>query len=201
MIVEYDHLKLKIEKGVYQPSDDTFLLIDNLNVKAGDFVLEIGTGTGLVSLKVAQLAEKIIATDISPIAVKLARSNVELNGLTEKIEIRQGHLFEPIQRGEKFDIILFNPPYLPEAHKKDHDKSNWIEKAWDGGKTGRDIIDPFIKSCKNFLSSKARVQIIQSSLSNISKTIELFETQGFQIEIGAEKAFFFEKLFVLNAWL
>ena len=201
MILDYKNFKLKIEEGVYQPSDDSYLLAENLQVKDGDLVLEIGTGSGLISLIAAKIAKKVVATDISPIAVELARYNVGINGLNEKVEIRQGNLFDPIQEGEKFDIILFNPPYLPESRKISKENPAWIEKAWNGGESGREIIDPFIQNCKNYLFQSGGVQMVQSSLSDISKTLTLFINLGFRVEIGIEKSLFFEKLVLIDAWL
>lgn len=200
-ILEYQGLKLKIEEGVYEPSDDTYLLAENLKVKVGDIVLEIGTGSGLVSLIAAKTAKKVIAIDISPIAIELARYNVKINELTEKVEIRQGNLFNPIRKGEKFDLILFNPPYLPENHSPEQKNSDWLEKAWNGGRSGRKIINPFIKKCIFFLNPGGRVQIVQSSLSNISKSYDLLKNQGFHVEISAQRSYFFEKIVLIDAWL
>ncbi len=201
MNIEYYGLKLKIEEGVYKPSDDTYLLAENLKVKTGDIVLEIGTGSGLISLIAAKKAEKVVATDISPLAIELARYNIELNSLVEKIEVRQGNLFDPIREGENFDIILFNPPYLPEDPSSEQKVQDWDEKTWNGGRYGRKFIDPFIKECKRFLKKSGGVQMIQSSLSNIDKTRSSFESLGFLVEINTQASFFFEKIVLVNAWL
>lgn len=200
-IFEYQGLHIKIEKGVYEPSDDTYLLAENLKVKSEDVVLELGTGSGLIALLAARTARKVVATDISPIAVECASSNVSLNQLTNKVEIRLGNLFEPIREGEKFDLIIFNPPYLPENNKPSQNRSDWLGRAWDGGKSGRNLIDPFIVNCKRYLNSAGLIQMVQSSLSNISKSSQLFKMEGFHVEISAQKSFFFEKLVLLNGWL
>ncbi len=200
-ILEYKGLKLEIEAGVYEPSDDSYLLAENLKVKSGDLVLELGTGCGLIALLAAKSANKVIATDISPIAVKCARHNVRLNQAIAKVEVRLGDLFDPIRVGEKFDIILFNPPYLPENRKKERDIIDWVERAWDGGVSGRKIIDPFIRTCKKFLNSGGLVQMVQSSLSDIANSHRLFQAQEFQVNISAQRTFFFEKIVLLDARL
>ncbi|HUX98319.1 MAG TPA: HemK2/MTQ2 family protein methyltransferase [Candidatus Deferrimicrobium sp.] len=201
IVLEYRGLELNVAEGVYLPSDDSYLLIDNLNLEPDDFVLEIGTGSGLISLIAAQTVRKVIATDVSPIAVICAKENVKRNKLEGKIEVRRGGLFDPINEGEIFDIILFNPPYLPENNKNAKKVSDWLEKAWDGGNNGREIIDPFIENCKYFLKPLGRVLMVQSSLSNSSKSCDLFKNQGFQVEIRNSKSFFFEKIILLHAWL
>ena len=199
-IIEYQNLKLEIPEEIYLPSDDSYLLIENLKVKSDDTVLELGTGSGLIALVAAQIARKVIATEISPVSFECANHNVKINQLANKIEVRKGFLFEPILPGETFDLILFNPPYLPED-KVTEKKDDWLEKAWDGGKLGRKLIDPFIKQCKIFLRPAGRVQLIQSSLSNISKSCVLLGEQGFHVEISASKSFFFETIVVIDAFL
>ena len=192
---------MKLPEEVYVPSDDTYLLIENLQVKPSDCVLEIGTGCGLVSLVAAQTARKVVATDISPIAVQCARKNVEYNHVSAKIEVREGNLFEPIHEEEFFDLILFNAPYLPHERKTDSEQSDWLEKAWDGGGSGRELIDPFIRQCKNVLNPSGMVQLVQSTLSNDVESCLLFEQQGFDVKIIATKASFFEKIVLINAVL
>ncbi len=199
-VVDYQGLQIEVQEGVYPPGDDTYLLIDNLTVNPTDFVLEIGTGCGIIALIAAQTAIKVIATDISPIAIECAKNNVIRNRLDAKVELRQGNLFDPIDKSEKFDLILFNAPYLPDNTERTQNNS-WLEKAWDGGKSGRKIIDPFIKKCKKYLKSFGRVQLIQSSLSNIQNSLDFFQRQGFQVKLSASKSFFFEKIVLLDAWL
>jgi release factor glutamine methyltransferase len=199
--MEFRGLRIKLPEEVYLPSDDTYLLIENLQVKPSDCVLEIGTGCGLVSLIVAQTARKVIATDISPIAVECARKNVEYNHFSARVELREGSLFEPIDEGEFFDLILFNAPYLPHEVKREGAKLDWLEKAWDGGKTGRQLIDPFIKECKSVLNPSGMVQLVQSTLSDDAESCQMFEEQGYDVRIIASKASFFEKIVVISAVL
>ncbi|MHA1649423.1 MAG: HemK2/MTQ2 family protein methyltransferase [Candidatus Helarchaeota archaeon] len=198
-ILEYRGLRLEIPENVYFPSDDTYLLIENLRVKSGDRVLEIGTGSGLVALIAAETAEKVIATDISPIAVKCAKKNIQMNHLSNKVEVREGNLFDPVIEGEKFDLILFNPPYLPEPEKITSLRKDWLEIAWNGGRNGRNLIDPFIKKCKTSLKQDGIVQLVQSSFSDIPKTCQNFRKCGLHVEIVAKRSFFFEKIVIINA--
>ena len=72
---------------VYIPSDDTFLLAENLDIKEGQSVLEIGTGSGLVSMYASRLTDDITATDINYNALELAEKNFEKNNInTIKLE-------------------------------------------------------------------------------------------------------------------
>jgi len=90
--------------------------------------------------------------------------NAEINNA--KIRILQGNLFEPV-KGEKFDVILLNAPYLPSSDE--NLTGAIIDKAWGGREDGRTIIDRFIKEVKIHLRDGGKVQLVQSSLSNIEK--------------------------------
>ncbi|MHA1267677.1 MAG: HemK2/MTQ2 family protein methyltransferase [Candidatus Helarchaeota archaeon] len=199
MIIQYQGLKIQLNRNVYPPSDDTYLLAENLLVEPGDLVLEIGTGTGLISLIAAKTAQKVIATDVTPEAITLALHNIHLNQMGHKIELRQGDLFTPILQGEKFDLILFNPPYLPIDRTQMNSLPAPLTRAWNGGITGRFYIDPFIEECRNFLNKGGRVQLIQSSLSDIKKSCQLFQINGFEVKIHASIPSFFERIVLLNA--
>jgi release factor glutamine methyltransferase len=199
--LEYEGLQIEVTNETYPPSDDSYLLVEHLKIRPTDVILEIGTGCGIIALIAARMAKKVIATDISPAAVQCARKNVKTNQLESKIEIRQGDLFNPIKTGERFNLILSNPPYLPESEEDHQQGAGWLEKAWNGGRSGRKFIDRFIRNCKPYLEPLGRVQLVQSSLSNIPKSCELFQKLGFQAELGEVKSFFFEKLVVLTAQL
>jgi release factor glutamine methyltransferase len=182
---------------VYEPADDTFLLIDNLQVKSRDRVLEIGTGTGIVAVMASFLASWVIATDINPEALNCATKNLITNR-RYNIELREGNLFEPVS-DEKFDIIIFNTPYLPTEEDEGNDGD--LEAAWDGGIDGREIIDPFLESVKAYLNPEGRLQMVQSSLSDEKKTLNKLKELGFKAEVLARKKCFFEEILVINAVL
>jgi release factor glutamine methyltransferase len=74
-------------------------------------VLDMGTGSGLGAVYAARLGYRVTAVDINPDAVRCTRINVLQHQLEERIEVRQGDLFEPVQ-GERFDLVLFNPPFF-----------------------------------------------------------------------------------------
>ena len=124
---------LNTDDNVYNPAEDSYLLADNLEIQEGQSVLEIGTGSGIVAMYASRLTDRITVTDINFDACELARRNFEDNGI-EGIEILFGNLFEPVGN-RKFDVILFNTPYLPT--EDDDVIDDTINYAFDGGVNGR----------------------------------------------------------------
>ena len=190
--------KFEIETDdlVYIPSDDTFLLAENLEIKEGQSVLEIGTGSGLVSMYASLLSDDVTATDINYNALELAEKNFKLNNINT-IRLEFGDLFEPV-KNEKFDVILFNTPYLPTD--SDDIINDDLNYAFDGGLDGRKVIDRFINDVSNHLNDKGIVQIIQSSLSDNDRTLHMFDSNGFIAEIAESEKFFFEEIVLINAY-
>jgi release factor glutamine methyltransferase len=85
-------------------------LLDERLVPPGAAVLDLGTGTGIGALAAARWARRVVAVDINPAAERCARINVLLHRLEDRVEVRGGDLFAPVE-GERFDVVLFNPPY------------------------------------------------------------------------------------------
>ena len=188
--------KINTDNNVYVPAEDSYLLADNLLVKEDMNVLEIGTGSGIVAMYASRLSHNITVTDINFDACELARKNFMANNI-EGVEILFGNLFEVV-KNRKFDIILFNTPYLP-TENDDVIEDN-LNYAFDGGLNGRKVIDLFLNEVKNHLNDGGIVQMIQSSLSDIEKTLNILDEQGFIAEIAAFEHFFFEDIVLINAY-
>ena len=184
------------DDNVYVPAEDSYLLADNLEIKKGQSVLEIGTGSGIVAMYASRLTDDITVTDINFDACELARKNFAENGI-ENIEILWGNLFEVVEN-RKFDVILFNTPYLPT--EDDEVLDNTINYAFDGGLNGRKVIDLFLNEVGNHLNDGGIVQMIQSSLSGNDETLARLDEMGFIAEIAASEHFFFEDITLINAY-
>jgi len=192
--VFYKDSKFLVYPEVYEPAEDTFLLADNLDVRRGELVLELGTGCGLLVILAAKAAANVVATDISSAALECARTNAVANGVENCIDFRLGDLFEPVV-GERFDLVIFNPPYLPtESEEVLHGP---LDRAWQAGPDGRMVIDRFLNELPEHLTPKGRSIFLQSSLSDISKTLQNLKMNSFQVEIIREKLSF-EELFLLR---
>ena len=187
---------INTDNNVYVPAEDSYLLADNLLIKEGQSVLEIGTGSGIVAMYASKLTDEITVTDINFDACRLAEKNFRENGI-ENIEILFGNMFEPV-KNRKFDVILFNTPYLPTEDGEILEDT--INYAFDGGLNGRKVIDVFLNEVRNHLNEGGIVQLIQSSLSGNEETLDMLDKSGFIAEIAASEHFFFEDITLINAY-
>lgn len=185
-----------LNEHVYEPGEDTFLLAENLNVQKNDIVLDLGTGCGILAVLAAEKAKNVLAVDINPYAIKCAKKNAQINGVKNRIEFRSGDLFQPITADESFSLIIFNAPYLP---SEPFEKRSWIGKAWAGGVNGRKIIDRFIIDAPKHLTDRGRILFVQSSLSNIKKTLSKFSKANLAAEVNAWVKVPFETLVLIEA--
>ena len=194
----YADLSFEVSEEVYEPADDTFLIADKLDqvIVEGDAVLDIGTGCGILAVLASKKASIVVATDVNPHAVECAKQNAKANRAASNLEVRLGDLFGPILKTEKFDVILFNAPYLPSTPKE---QKAWISRAWAGGRAGRQIIDNFIANAPNYLKEKGRILLAQSTLSNVQRTLMRFSDIGLNVKAVAEKKVAFETIVVIQA--
>ncbi len=186
--IEYKGLVIRQCDDVYPPTHDTYMLADILKELSVKKCLEIGCGTGLISLLLAKGGNNVTASDLNPHAVECTRRNAGENGLD--LEVVESDLFENI--GGKFDIIVFNPPYLPTVDEDRVDK--WHDMAVAGGIDGLEITREFLAGAKEHLNPEGIIYIIVSSLSPNRAVSSLLD--GFTVVEQNEKKFFFEKITV-----
>lgn len=189
--VFYSDCEFNVPDTVYEPAEDSFLFAENLEVGEMDVVVDIGTGCGILGIIAAKKARKVLAVDVNPHALRCAKENARLNRVAEKMSFVRGDLLQPIRIGQKFDAIIFNPPYLP---VKNEDRS-WLGCAWSGGMDGRQVIDRFLDEAPKYLLSRGQILLMQSSLSGIDKTLQSLAKRGMDVSVVAHRRLaFFETL-------
>ncbi len=167
--------------SIYEPAEDSFLLSNAIKkyckISKIKNVLEIGCGSGfnLNTLKKLKV-KKILGCDVNPSAIKHCKK-LGFNCV-------KSDLFNNIN--EKFDLIIFNPPYLPE----DKNEPKESRLATTGGKYGSSIINKFLKNAKKHLNKNGKILLLTSSLT---KNINW---QNFKKKKLLSKKLFFEELCV-----
>jgi release factor glutamine methyltransferase len=123
---------------------------------AGGRALDLGTGSGLGAIFAARCGARVVATDVNPEALRCAQLNALAQHVEQRIETRLGDLFEPV-RGERFDLILFNPPYFRGTPRGPSDF------AW----RSPDVFDRFLRDLPAHLTSTGRALVVLSSDGDI----------------------------------
>ncbi|MCD6222132.1 MAG: methyltransferase [Thermoplasmata archaeon] len=164
------------------------LMLANMQIKEGSIVLDMGTGSGVLAIEAAKKASVVFAADISKEAIKIARENAELNGINN-IEFIQSDLFSSLPH-IKFDIILFNPPYLDLKPKSIFDYAICDYK--------KRTIKRFLKEAKDYLKENGHIEIAYSSIADPYVVMEYAKNIGWKIEKIAEKKIPGEKLYVFK---
>lgn len=174
--------------GVYRPAEDSMLLLRQALPRVSGSVLDMGTGSGFVAIAVASepRVNLVVAIDIDPEAIEMARNRAEEAGVSGRIKFLVSDLFGGL-KGEKFDWILFNPPYLPSEGITD-------EVSWSGGETGGEVVLRFLGEAADHLNPGGAVITVISSQTGLDiGEIEM----TYDVEILEEETLFFERLFCL----
>jgi len=187
----YKNYVLDIPRDIYYPSDDTYLLIETLekelkNKKINN-VLEIGTGSGLVSLSIYDIVENLTLVDININVINYILDIKQKYNLN-KLNIIQSNLFEKINK--KYNLIIFNPPYVP--------SEEIVDLATDGGKEGSEIINKFLDKLNIFLEDNGVCYLLISSLNNKNKIFKKIKENDLKYEILSSRRLFFEELIILK---
>jgi release factor glutamine methyltransferase len=190
MNIHYRNAVIKTNPSVYEPSEDSFLLADAAlsEIKDSERVLEVGCGSSIVAAVIkANTRAKIAGIDINPDAAKCTKEN--------GIDAIRGDLLSCIKG--KFDMIIFNPPYLPTSEGER--TGDWLNTALDGGYDGRRIVYRFLDEAGRCLTGKGKLILLVSSLSGIEEVRSKMEALGYSVEIKARERFMFETLAVIVA--
>lgn len=166
---------------IYQPSEDSFLLKKFVESFSRDKnVLDMGAGSGIqAEIAKASGAKTVLAVDVNNECVEFCRG--------KKINAIRSNLFSKVKG--KFDLIVFNPPYLPEDDLEDEKSA----LATTGGKNGDEIVLEFLKKAKHFLEGRGKILILISSLTPKEKMEKIIEKDYKKI-ILETRNFFMEKL-------
>lgn len=157
---EFMSLDFMVNESVLIPRPETEILVETVGKlgKAGDRVLELGTGSGAIAVSLAKYNPElhIVATDISIEALRVARENARCHEVANRILFLQSDLFGAFQLRETFDWVVSNPPYISEddlTHLPAGIRNYEPTLALDGGVDGLDVVRRIIEEAHTLLKS------------------------------------------------
>jgi release factor glutamine methyltransferase len=190
----YKNLKISCPEQVYFPREDSILMAEVLekvistnkvSYKQTIEVLEIGCGSGFLSILAASLGTQVTAVDINPVAVDTTKQNAKTNNI--KLTSLVSDLFSKVTK--KFDLIIFNPPYLPNEDSKLKGSETWADSGQ---------IKKFIQQVSNHLNPSGTVLLLISSLTQ-TPVEQLLQQNNLSFKTIAKKKLPWEELEVLSA--
>jgi release factor glutamine methyltransferase len=152
---------------------------------AGSRVLDLGSGAGASGIAAARRGCAVIAVDINPAAVRCTRINAILNDVD--VDAREGDLFAPVQ-GERFDVVLFNPPYYRGVPR------NALDHAW----RSPDLVERFSGNLGEHLTDQGRALLVLSSDGEQSGFLGALDRAGFRSTLVAQRDLINETLSVYS---
>lgn len=207
MLPTPDYSHLKDYPNVYEPLEDTFLLIDALETDLvilknlnPEIVVEIGSGSGVVinflAKNLVSTKPLCIATDINADACLATRKCAMLN--SNDIQVVNCEFVGPLKDrlANRIDILIFNPPYV--VTEKDELGSKSIPAAWAGGVNGREVMDKLFPMLDSLLSPNGIFYLVCIKPNNVDDIKKTLEKLGFLMDIVLSRKAGIEYLFILR---
>ncbi|MBR9706291.1 methyltransferase [Candidatus Pacearchaeota archaeon] len=184
---------------IYQPREDSYLLArciasylkDNNKKRHKDLsILDMGTGSGVQAKTALDLGfENITVADINQLAIS------QLKEQNKDLKIIYSDLFSNIE--DSFDLIVFNPPYLPEDKREPKES----RVATTAGEQGYEIIVKFLDQAKSHLKEDGEILLLFSSLSKSNVILKHARKLRYKYELIGKEKIDFEELFVYKFYL
>lgn len=161
---------------------------NNLDLN-GKKILDMGSGSGILSIFAASKGAECVAVDKNPESVRITKENALKNNYNNQIAAIESDLYGNMKNGNKFDVIFFNPPYYK------GNPGNYFEMAFKGGEN-YEVLESFFSSSDKYLEKNGKIYVIYST--DIDKNIidEMLIKNHFKSGIVYKKKKFFETFFI-----
>jgi len=190
-----------VQDGVLIPRPQTEILvqkaIEKLETISKPKVIEIGTGSGIISIMLALLIKniEIVAVDINDKALKLASSNAIKHNVDKKITFINSNLFENININDKFDMCISNPPYIANDYKLPKNVTYEPKNALFGGVKGDELLEKIVLQTSNRSIKYLYCEMGYDQKKQLNKYIEQFDINSLEFYKDFEK---FDRGFTLE---
>lgn len=163
-------MDLKVGPATFRPSTISSLLADALEFKPGSIVVDVGCGSGVLSIIAAKLgAAKVYGVDAAEETVEIASANAAAHGVADQVEFAQGDMFEPLDADLEADVVIGDVSGIPDAIAT---ASGWFPSGLAGGPTGAELPMRMIEESKRLLKKGGRLFLPTGSLQDETSIIE-----------------------------
>ena len=181
---------------MYEPQEDSFLLrdvvVDFLSENPVSHGLDMGTGSGILGLAMKPFCDLVVCVDVNQDVVSFVSDLVKDK---PGFLVVESDLFSNLGSfKKKFDVIVFNPPYLPREEFEVDD----LELT--SGESGLDITFRFVSDSRAFLKKSGKLFFVVSSLVDVNSLNDFLFGNGFGFRVVKKESFFFEEIMVYEAW-
>jgi HemK-related putative methylase len=198
--------KTNISNTVYEPEEDSYLMQEQVKKYVSGNVLDMGCGSGILGITALKknTVTKVTFADINPEALLFVKNKLKeeeskdayiTKAKLSKCQFIHTDLYSKIKKeksGHNFDMIIFNPPYLP---NDEFDNERLITT---GGKNGHEIIEKFLTDSKKYLNNEGIILLIFSTLTGKKIVDDIIKDLKYSKETISRKKLFMEELFVYN---
>jgi release factor glutamine methyltransferase len=180
--IEVGDLKLIVMPSVYAPCyfTDSLWYADVLPaVVRARSLLEIGCGTGIISLRCAQAGACVVATDVNPAAVKNARLNAEVNGID--LEVMQGSVYEPLGKEQRFDFIFWAHPF----NNCDLQQGDLLLRS--GFDSGYSDLRKYVEGARQHLATGGRLLLGSGDTADLHAVESIAADNGYSLRVLSQR--------------
>ena len=203
----FRELDLEISPAVLIPRPETEVLVGEILSWLGDrdrfgaTALDVGTGSGAIGLSLALEGSfaSVVATDVSEAALEMARRNRDAVDLEDKVCLRKGSLFEPVEDRERFDVIVSNPPYVAEVDEPSlqPEVRDWEPReALFGGEDGLDVLRRLAAEASMYLKAGGLLAL-EVGFGQTKAVVDLLEDAGGYADVRVLRDYAGKERFVL----
>ncbi|MFQ5632441.1 MAG: methyltransferase [bacterium] len=182
---------LDVQHPRFSPSNKVLVrYLEKLRLQ-NTHVLDVGTGSGIIGIVAAKKGAQVLAVDMNPLAVQLARENAGGHGLKDKMQSLESDLFSKILPAQKFDYIIFNPLVYISRPK------SFRKSALNAGNNG-ETTARFLEQAKTFLTEKSKIILMLSSEMSLPRIDKKIRQSGFIVASVTRSAHYFEYFYILE---
>jgi methylase of polypeptide subunit release factors len=157
-------MELSVGKATFRPSTISTLLADALHFKPGSVVVDVGCGSGILSIIAAKLgASHVYGVDAAEETVEVATANAERHGVADRVSFAQGDMFDPLEPGIEADVVIGDVSGIPDEIAT---ASGWFPSGLSGGPTGAELPMRMIEESERLLRKGGSLFLPTGSLQD-----------------------------------